>query len=241
VTTPKRSPWKWILVPTATVALVAVGGYLALPQILRSQAERNLSQSFGLTVSLATLKFNPFAGRLEANNLVVANPPGFTTPYFLQVRRFAVAVSPWSLLGDTVHVQTFELEGFQLNLEAGTGGLNLANVVTRWLGQQPQSRAPEETDRPGPERRIKADRLLVKDVEISSRLTVGGLTLRSDTVRLPTIDATNLQNADGSGFTTSELLLRIAANASENALKENLGPAALPLLRQLSEATRQLP
>ncbi len=227
-----------MLVPAA-VALGAVGGYVALPQILRSQAERNLSQSFGLTASLATLNFNPFAGRLEANNLVVANPPGFTTPYFLQVRRFAVAVSPWSLLGDTVHVQTFELEGFQLNLEAGTGGLNLANVVTRWLGQQP--RTPGEANRPGPERRIKADRLLVKDVEISSRLAVGGLTLRSDTVRLPTIDATNLQNPDGSGFTTSELLLRIAANASENALKENLGPAALPLLRQLSEATRQLP
>jgi hypothetical protein len=238
VTTQKRSPWKWIWIPTAAVALVAVGGYVALPQILRSQAERNLSQSFGLTVSLATVQFNPFAGRLEANNLVVANPPGFTTPYFLQVRRFAVAVAPWSLWGDTVHVKTFELEGFQMNLEASNNGLNMANVVTRWLGQKPQSSAPGG---PAPERRIKADRLLVKDVEISSRLAVVGLTLRSDTVRLPTVDATNLQNADGSGFTTSELLLRIAANASENALQENLGPLALPLLQQLNEAARQLP
>ncbi|MGQ9866413.1 MAG: DUF748 domain-containing protein [Pseudanabaenaceae cyanobacterium] len=237
--TTKRSPWKWILMPTTALALLVVLGYGVWPAILRSQAELNLSQSFGLPVSLATLNFNPLAGRLEANNLVVANPPGFTTPYFLQVRRFVVAVAPWSLWGNTVHVQTFELEGFQMNLEASNSGLNMGSVVTRWLEQQPQ---PQESgDRPTAERRIKADRLLVKDVEISSRLAVAGLTLRSDTVRFPTIDAVNLQNPDGSGFTTSELLLRIAANASQNALKENLGPLALPVLRQLDEATRQLP
>ncbi|NJK60891.1 MAG: hypothetical protein HC918_12475 [Oscillatoriales cyanobacterium SM2_1_8] len=154
-----------MLIPTATVALLGMGLYAALPQILRSQAERALSQSFGLPVSLATVNFNPWAGHLEANNLVVANPPGFTTPYFLQVRRFAVAVAPWSLWGKTVHVKTFELEGFQMNLEAGNNGLNMAAVVTRWLGQQTQGGGPDRSD---PERRIKADRLLVKDVEISA-------------------------------------------------------------------------
>ncbi|MFQ3679120.1 MAG: hypothetical protein SNJ60_01230, partial [Pseudanabaenaceae cyanobacterium] len=232
------SSWKWVLVPTTIVILLGGGLYVALPHILPRQAERALAESFGLPVSLATLNFNPFAGRLEANNLVVANPPGFTTPHFLQVRRFAVAVAPWSLWGDTVHVQTFELEGFQMNLEGNQNGLNIGSVITRWLEQQPQ---PGQPARPARERRIKADRLLVKDVEISSRLGIIGIPLRSDTLRLPTIDATNLQKADGSGFTTSELLLRVAANASENALKENFGPLFLPLLQKLNEATRQLP
>jgi hypothetical protein len=58
------------------VAALALVAWLAVPPIVRAQLESRLTAELGRPTTIESVKFNPFALRVDIFNLVVAGPAG---------------------------------------------------------------------------------------------------------------------------------------------------------------------
>jgi hypothetical protein len=113
-------------------AAVAIG--LGLNHITRKAVEAAGSYALGVPTTLEKADISLWGGHVGFVGLRVADPQGFESPHFVQLRQVTVEVSVGSLLGDTVVVPKLELDGLVIALEKRHGQANY-QVIMANLGK----------------------------------------------------------------------------------------------------------
>ena len=74
--TPRRRWLKRVAIAGATLVALIVAAWLAVPPIVRSQAESRLTEALGRTVTIEKVAFDPFSLEVRVLKLAIAEPSG---------------------------------------------------------------------------------------------------------------------------------------------------------------------
>lgn len=133
---------RWMKITAAIVALfIIVLAALALlvnANTFRPLLEKQLTAALGRQVTLGNLRFSPFSGSLVADNLSIADDPGYSTTPFLTAKQLRIGVEMRPLVfSRRLSVRSFETEQPQIHLvQRSNGNWNFSTI-----GQNAASRS----------------------------------------------------------------------------------------------------
>ncbi|NJM27378.1 MAG: AsmA family protein [Pseudanabaena sp. RU_4_16] len=134
------------------LALALALAWFSLDRIMQWGIEQNASTALGVPTHIGKLNLNLAEGTVGIDTLTIDNPNGFNTPYLLKVNSFSVKLKPMSLIGETVEIQSMELDGLEINVEQTFASSNILTVGEKL--QQRRGEAAKQGDRG--EKKVKA-------------------------------------------------------------------------------------
>jgi len=141
-------------------------------------------------VVLDGARFSPFQGLVQLNGLAVGNPDGFTPGNMFYMDDLEVDLDVRSLFSDTVVINRIQVDGPQINYEAGSRGTNLGVLLAKL-----QSDAEAEADAEAkPGKGVVIKELTI--VNAQARVSATALQGRGVTVQIPPITLNDLGGAD---------------------------------------------
>jgi len=199
-----------VLVIAAVVVMA-----LSLNWVVRKGVQTVGGNVTKVDVKLQSVNLSLLSGAGEFKGLIVGNPPGFGTPWAINVGTLALAVEPRSLLSDKVVVRTVHVEAPEITFETDLRGNNLSKILSNMGGGgQPEPAKPAQPAAAGSSRKFELDDLLIKDAKL--HVTVSALGGKTATVSLPEIHLQDLGKGP-EGITAGELTRRILEAIEANA------------------------
>ena len=198
---------KFLIILTALIIVVVAGLYLGIDVIVKRAIEEGTGYATGVPTSVRRVDVGLASGQMDIGRLEVGNPPGYESPYFLQLNALSLAVKPRTLLNPTIHVPTFTVEGAQVNVERAGRTSNLSAILENLqrFGDEPgEGGQPPANGEPGPQTRFIIDRLRINDVTARALLAQE---LGKDAAVEVSVPPITLQNigADSGGVTVGQL------------------------------------
>jgi hypothetical protein len=80
-------------------------------------------------VGVGKVDVNLIKGTIEAFNLVVYNPQGYTTPYFLQTAKITVYINFLSIFTDKIKISNITFDSSRMHIESNKMGNNYAQIL----------------------------------------------------------------------------------------------------------------
>ena len=194
-----------VLILLVIVVLLSVN-YLA-----KAGIEAGGTYALGVKTTVDSVSLGLVSGQAQINGLSIANPEGFKTPHLMKTGRVELAVVPGSILGDTIQVKKFEIDGLDLNMEqksigATNIGALLDNIKKATGGDKPKDdKAPK--DQGG--KKVKVDQIRITNVVAHVQvLPIGGSATTLE-VKIPEIILDNVTQDNASGVAMPELMKRL--------------------------------
>lgn len=161
---PRRFRWfRWAVI---LVGLWAVVGFFVLPRIVKSQLERRLSAELERTVTVGTVKVNPFALSLTLEDFAISERD--RQAGFLGWKRLYVNFDAWKSLFGAWVLGDLELDGLRGNVNVGVDGtLNFSDLLAKAGADNGEPRAPAKPARPLRIDRLKVTRAAMAFLDLS--------------------------------------------------------------------------
>jgi len=132
-----RRRWFWALVSATTAMVVAVAVVLALPEIVRRVAVRQLEARTGRAVSIERVALNLFTRHLVVTGLTVEGERD--EPALARLARLDAHVQLWPVLRGGLHIERLALSGPAVHVVRGAdGSVSAARVLQRLLAVEPR-------------------------------------------------------------------------------------------------------
>lgn len=170
-------------------------------------------------VSVEQVDVALLSGRISLYGLVIANPPGYSTPAALRLDRIDIALVPRSLLTDRIDIRSIDITGPEVTYEHGIRDSNIStlskNIKQATATAEVDTEAAEPaapaatatgTDSPAaapapaePATRVVIDRLTVREGTI--RITADLMQGQTFNIPLPTVELTEIgRDQNGTTF-----------------------------------------
>jgi hypothetical protein len=156
-----RAAWqRWGLGLLIAALLYTVGGFWALPMIVRTVAVSQLRQALDREVAIAKVRFNPYTFTVEIHGLAIEDPDGLLLAGWDRVRvdfQFtSVFHGPWRLKEITVDQPHARV---QINADAS---FNFSDLLEKYAATE----EPSEPKESGPLPRVRIDALRIAGATI---------------------------------------------------------------------------
>jgi hypothetical protein len=228
-----------VLLAVVILAIVAgVVAWLMIDPLAKAAVENGAGYALGVETTLDDIDVGLLGGRVRMDGLKIANPEGFSDGFVMTSGRFELEISPASLLSDTVRVRKFELDGLGLNVEQRLGGSNVGKVienVRRFESKDPDQRDPDTKGG----KKVRADRLLIRNVEATFHLLPETGAVEPITVKVPTIELTDVASDEG-GVVVAELVARIVPAVVAAVIEQGRGELPGDFRQGLDKKLRDL-
>lgn len=165
------------LVAVVIIVPLVIAGYLLFidRDIARRHAEGVVSETVGREVAIREMRIWPGEPtRIILEGLEVANWPDGRSRHLLKADRFTIALDPWTLLDERVHIRRLEVEAPSIALE---------RTAERGANWQIRSTAEAAGEVAAPDERSELpviDEFLISGGRISLRDTVRAIHLEGD-------------------------------------------------------------
>ena len=189
-----------LLVVLVVIVVVALG---MIDSLAKRGVESGATYALGVETTVDDLDLSLMGGSLRMDGLTVSNPEGYQTPHMMKSGRFNLAVRIGSVFGETVELPHFELDGLDINIEQKLMANNISEILenlNRFESQEPAEKKPGK--------RVKIDRVLIKDVVANVQMAGAGEAGRLS-VKVPTIELENVSSDNADGILISELTARL--------------------------------
>ncbi len=123
---------KWFIGLVLLVVLlgaVLAGGYFYVDRAAKAAIERGGSHAMGVPTHLDSANLSFRRSELALQRLNVENPPGFTSPSFLELQSGEVGLNVRTLFRDRIVVPKVHLDGLVMHLEYQSGGSNYEIIL----------------------------------------------------------------------------------------------------------------
>jgi hypothetical protein len=191
------------------LVLVVVGlgaAYFARNWLVEKGVEKGCTYALGVESDLGSARLELGGGSLDLNNLVIANPEGFSAENFMTLRRGVLDVDAGSVLDDEVVVDSLVIEGVRLNLEQIDNKGNYRVLIDH--AKQIEMSSSEE------EQKFRIGLVALRDIQVSGSLSALGKTLeKSFTVDDFTLRNIGSDNGATIGQVTSKIVQAVVAKA----------------------------
>jgi len=191
-----------VLAVIVIVIVVAVVGYLWLDSIAKAAVEHGGTYAMGVDTTVAKVSMHPFGGQMQMHGLKVANPEGFNGPHLMETGTFDVELVPGSLLGDTVVIKKFELDGLDLYIDQQMPKSNISVIMDNLKklgGDEPEEKEVSEGTK------FKVDVITIRNVVAHVKVLVGP----EVTNKIPEIPLKNVTGDNAVGVALPVLVARI--------------------------------
>lgn len=210
------------------VALVVVAAIAAIPLFVKANTfrpviQKQLSAALGRSVKLGDLRLPPFAGRLVAEDVSVADDPNFSAAPFLTAKEIRIAVLLRPLIFDhEVKLRGFEIKSPEINvIHAKSGAWNFSSIGRRGAAGASASASATSEITKGPAAALPD--LSVEEVAIEdARVAVASKPARGESLVYEHVNLTARDFSFGAQF-PFELSADLAAGGSISATG-HLGP-----------------
>jgi len=209
-----------ILILVVLLVVVALGaGVFFLGSIVKKGVEKVGPSVTKVSVKLDSAIISVFGGSGELKGFVVGNPDGFKSPEAMKVGTMSLKLSPMSIFGDKVVIQSIKVLEPEITLEAGLTGSNLGKLLDNMGGDKPAVEKPTGEAKPpsgakGAQRKLQVDEIVITGAKVHATAPIIG----SYTQVVPEIKIANLgQGPDG--ITAAELSRRVMSVVLEAATK----------------------
>lgn len=227
---PRRRGWRIFKWAVLVLLLLLIGGgliaYLNLNGIIERTVESQSTASLNLKTELQGARLALFGGKLNLNDLRIANPAGFTAPEMFTLDGVDLNVGYRELRQDPVRVKSITLDRPKLVIENNGGKFNFKKAMEL----MPKT---EEADPNQEPLRLIIDNLTVKDSTVVIRpgnLNIPGITLPEEiTVAVPTINMKNIgtdENAKN-GAAVKDVVMQVITALAADAANNGKLPADL--------------
>lgn len=186
------------------VVLTAINLFADL--VLKMGIESAASRALNVGVSVGDIKLSIIGGRIDIENLLINNPPGYQHDKLLELKKTKIKIEAATLLSDTVNIKEINLEGANIVLEQrGISGNNLQDIVNSLGTKEKKESSPGG-------KKLHIENLEISDITVNVKLLpvpgkVDTITLKLSPIRMSNLGSDNkLDTARLSG----KILLAIA-------------------------------
>lgn len=229
--------------------------FFFLNSIVKKGVETAGPQVTKVEVRLGGADISPFSGSGTLKDFFLGNPEGFKSASAFKVGMVKVKIDPKSVFSDTIVIEEVVVDGAEITLEAGPGGINLnkikSNVEAVAASIQGQPGAKDNSATPAAKNEKK---FIVKDIVIRNVKLNFGMTLVG-AQSLPQLEEIHIRDIGtaGNGVSSAELVKRVinpvfasAIRAGSQALlnvgkgMENLGKDGANTLKDATKGIKGL-
>ncbi|MCX5683254.1 MAG: AsmA family protein [Planctomycetota bacterium] len=210
-----KKPMKIGLGVLVVLALLLVGLWLSLDYIAKAGIESGGMYALGVKTSVDTVNLGLFSGQAKVSGLVIGNPEGFKSPHLMKTTRMELAVAPGSILGDTIQVNKFEIDGLDLNMEQLKIGLtNISALLdninkSAGSGDKPKDEKAAKDAKESGGKKFKIDQIRITNcVAHIQVLPIGGAASTLE-VKIPEIVLGGVTQDNAGGVAVPELMRRL--------------------------------
>ena len=157
---------KILLVILVLIILAAILVYSLGNQVLKAGIEKAASKALNVGVTIDDIGLSILRGKVEIEELIVDNPPGYELDKLLEVADARIAVSIGSLLGDTVNVKEIIFDGIDISIEQK----GLSNNLKEVIDSIPKSEKKTESQTEKPGKKLHIDILEITNVTVKLKL-----------------------------------------------------------------------
>jgi hypothetical protein len=229
---------KWFLrILLVVVALAIIGLVLVvllIDPIAKTAVEKGGTYAMGVDTKVDTMSIGLTSGDVKMVGLQVANPEGFKSDYLMKSGTFAVGVRPGSLMGQTVEVREFTLDGLDVNIEQTGAGTNISKIMDnlKKLSSKDQG-AEKPKEQPSEGKKVSVNTITIKNV--AAHFYLGGLTgSKGITVKVPLIEMKGVTSDNAKGVAMHELVARVVPAILASILENAKGTVDTKFLGDMS-------
>lgn len=215
-----------ILAVVVIVLVAAIVGYLWLDSIAKAAVERGGTYAMGVDTTVAKVSLQPFGGKMQMQGLKVANPKGFNGAHLIQTGTFDVELVPGSLMGDTVVLKKFELDGLDLYIDQQMPKSNISVIMDNLKklgGDEPKDEKKSEG------KKVQVDIITIRNVVAHVKVLAG----KPLTIKVPKIQMKNVTGDNAAGVALPELVGRIVPAVLAAVLESGKGVLPADLTKVL--------
>ena len=218
------------------VLLVAAGGaaYFFFDSIVQRTVTSATTATTGTDTRLGRVGLNPFGGAANLGGFAIENPEGFSEASLFAFDNADVQVQVGSLLGDTIRVPRFEVDGATVLVEYADGKLNVMELLEHVQGDAPPTE-DEDVDPDAAAKKVIIDRLSITNTTVLGSVKIPALEIN---FTIPDIVKENI-GSDGSGVTAQDAVAIVLETVLVNVGK-GLGGAVPNLDAVLDDATAKV-
>lgn len=224
-----------ILAAALLIVLVVAVVFFGAGILAKMGLEKGATYALGVPTTVKSLHLGLLSGKLTIEGLKVANPEGFPGPYFMQSGRFDVQVQPSSLFSDTIVLDRFELDGLDIVFSQKLSGSNASKIMANLDRLSSGSKGQPAT---GKGRKIKVDKVLVRNVTAHFDLLPGLSPTGPVTVKVPEIELDGVAS-DQSGLAVGQLIAKLVPAILRQVLSQAKGVVPGNVLHDLDKAIPQ--
>ena len=198
----------WIVLGLlALVALVVTGALIFLNPIVKSGVQKGATYATGTETKLAAVDAGLFAGRFALTDLTIQNPPGFRDEPFVHIGNAQAKWENGTVLSDAIVIDTFAVDGVDLNLErAASGKTNYGAILDHLKALPGGEKAPKEPSS-GKAKTLSIQRIEIKNVKAGLHLEGVPVVSGSMNVTVPVVKI----NGFTTGGSTEEIVAKLTS------------------------------
>ena len=217
--------------------IIGVGGlYFYRNMLVETAVEKGSSYALGVETDLGSAGLEISGGSLELNDFEVSNPDGYETDNFLVIKNGILDVNEGSLLDDEVVIDSFVIDGIEINFEQMGTKTNIQEIVNHIKNL-------DVTSSDNGTQKFKINKISIKNISVN---TLYNLLDKKVENKFEVDDFTLNNIGDKSGLTIGELTALVIKKVSvktiagyrksqtADALKE-LGGQAGEVLKEITD------
>ncbi|MEE9370398.1 MAG: AsmA family protein [Sedimentisphaerales bacterium] len=202
-----------LIVVLLVILVVALAIDIFAERALKMAIETAATKTLNVGVSVGEIDLSIIGGKLGISNLVISNPPGYQHDRLLELKDAQIEVDIGSLLGDTVNIKQFKLDGVRVVMEQrGISGNNLQDVI-KAIPSEPKA----ETEPGKPGKKLQIDNLEISNITVDVKLLPVPGKADTVTMKLTPIRMTDLGSDEklDTAILSAKILLAIANGIAE--------------------------
>lgn len=194
---------KLVIVGVVLTALLVGALFMWIDRLARVGIETGATYALGVNTTLEGLEIGVFSGHALLTQLRVENPPGFDTPYFMQLGRGSVDVSLGSLMQDKVVVPRLAIFDISVYLENKQGQSNYKVILDGLKKFESTTPEPASTDEAG--KRFVIEHITLDNINVQVDLLPIGGKLSRIPLKIERIELHNVGSDSVDGVEIAEL------------------------------------
>jgi hypothetical protein len=215
----------------AGIAGIILVGFLvltfSLDFLVKSGIESTGTEMTGTGVTVEKVSISPFSGTGTIEGLKVKNPEGFDSEYAIVMQEFDISIDAWSVLSDTIIVNSIVISEPALSVIQKVPENNLKML----MNNMEKSTAEESSTTA-----MIIETLLIENGQVTVTPNIGGE--RSATVKMEKIELQNVGKEGSSS--TKQVVKQVSSKIINEALKSALGGQLEGLQEKAKDAVKDI-
>ncbi len=185
--------------------------YFYLDSIIKTNVEKQSTNSLNLSTTLNSAHLALFGGELTLKDLQIASPQGFSAPRMFEMGKLNVGVDYGQLRNEPVRIKTITIDQPQFVLEQVDGKMNFKAVMDGMPKTDPNAKTMK----------VIIDDLTVSNAKVIIRPgNVPGIgQMQEMTVQVPSMTLKNIGNSDNAqnGAAVKDVVVQVATALANKA------------------------